>query len=95
MGNSSGGYSTTKERTFAAYDKLPPSARLALQNAAFDWAVQPIVTYWNKGRTGFKTGKEIAARIAEWDAKHIAKDRRRVWGIKDDALGRTNARKSK
>jgi hypothetical protein len=83
MGNSKGSYSSTKENSFAAYEKLPPSARKALQEAAFDWAPQPIKTYWTKGRKGFKTGKDIAARVAEWDAKHIARDRKRVWKIEE------------
>ena len=88
MGNSRGSYSTTRERTYAAYDKLPATAKLALQNAVFDWAVQPILTYWRNGRKGFKTGQEIAARIAEWDAKQIEKDRARVWGIKEPKIER-------
>lgn len=84
MGNSSGSYRSSRENSLAAFDKLPPSAREALANAAFDWAPQPIVTSWRRGVTGMKTGKEIAARVAEWDAQQIAKDRSRVWGIKDD-----------
>jgi hypothetical protein len=83
MGNSRGSYYSTAENKYAAYDKLPPSAKKALQDAAFDWAVQPIKTYWTQGRKGFKTGKDIAARVAEWDKKHIAKDRKRVWKIED------------
>jgi len=69
MGNSRGSYYSKRENSLAAYDKLPPSARQALQNAAFDYAPQPIVTAWRNGRKGFKTGGEIAARVAEWDAK--------------------------
>lgn len=75
MGNSSGSYNVTTENQMKAYDKLPPSARKALQDAAFDWAVPPVVTYWRNGRKGYKTGKDIAARIVEWDQKKLAKRR--------------------
>ena len=71
MGNSRGNYRTTAERTFKAYDKLPPAARKALQEAIFDYATQPIYTAWKKWRKGFRSGPEIAQRIAEWDQKII------------------------
>jgi len=73
MANSKGSYQTTPELTMAAYDKLPPAARKALQDAVFCWATQPILTYWNKGRRGFKTGPEIALKIQEWDRDHLRK----------------------
>lgn len=73
MSNSKGSYTTTPERTMAAYDKLPPSARKALQDAIFCWATQPIYSRWRDGRRGYKTGKDIAARIAEWDQKKSRK----------------------
>lgn len=94
MGNSSGSYYSKRENTMAAFDKLPPTARAALANAAFDWAPQPIVTQWRRGTKGMKTGQEIAAKVAEWDAKAIARNRARVWGIKDEAPQR-NSRKAK
>ena len=62
-------------------EQLPPSARQALYDAAFDWAAGWVYTRWKRGTPGFKTGPEVAARIAEADAQQIAKDRRRVWGI--------------
>lgn len=77
MSNSKGSYRVTDENNMKAYDKLPPSARKALQDAAFNWAAPPVVTYWRNGRKGYKTGKEIAARVVEWDAKHHAKDAKR------------------
>ena len=73
MGNSKGSYSTTKERTMAAYDKLPATARKALQDALVDWASQPIYSRWRDGRKGYKTGADIAARVAEWDRQQLAK----------------------
>jgi hypothetical protein len=64
------------------YDRLPPTARSALAGAAFDWAAGSLYGPWRRGLPGFVTGSDIAARIAKADAKQIAKDRRRVWGIK-------------
>jgi hypothetical protein len=64
----------------AAYDKLPPTARKALQEAAFSWAVQPIRTRHNRGKKGFRTGAEIAATVARWDTQKIKKDAKAVWG---------------
>jgi hypothetical protein len=73
------------------FDQLPPSARQALANATFDWSSGSVLNHWKKARRGFKTGKDIAARVAEWDATQIAKDRKRVWGIEDHP--RTKVRK--
>ena len=62
------------------FDKLPPSARKALANAAFDWASGAVYNRWKKAKPGYKTGADVASRIAEWDAKQITKDSKRVWG---------------
>lgn len=77
MSNGSGSYRVSDENQMKAYDKLPASARKALQDAAFNWAVPPVVTYWRNGRKGFKTGNEIAARVVEWDRKSHVKDAKR------------------
>lgn len=74
MGNSRGSYYSTTENSMRAYDKLPPSARKALQDAVFSWAPQPLYTRWRDGRKGYKTGKDLAARIIEWDQKAVAKE---------------------
>lgn len=73
MSNSQGSYCVNSVNQMKAYDKLPPSARKALQDSLCDWACPPLMTYWRNGRKGFKTGKDIAARIAEWDAKKLSK----------------------
>jgi hypothetical protein len=65
---------------FWYFDQLPPTARNALANAAFDWSSGAFYSRWHRGVSGFKTGADIAARIAEWDREQIAKDRCRVWG---------------
>jgi hypothetical protein len=77
----------------AAFDKLPPSARQALQDAAFDWATQPILTKHRHGRRGYMTGADIADSIARWDADEIAKDRAQV--RRPDAGPRRRHRKNK
>lgn len=75
MSNSKGSYYSTTENSMTAYDKLPPTARRALQDAAFCWAPQPVLTRWRKGRAGYKTGADIAKTVAKWDRSKIAKMR--------------------
>lgn len=78
MSNSSGGYRTTAKNAMAAFDKLPSSARAALANAAFQWAPQPFVTDWRRGR--WKNGKELAAYIVELDRSEVGKEVYRTYG---------------
>ena len=66
------------------FDQLPPTARQALANAAFDWAAGAVLSRWKRGVRGYKTGADIADSVSGWDAKQIAKDRKRVWGITDN-----------
>jgi Family of unknown function (DUF6525) len=63
------------------FDKLPPTARTALANAAFNWSSGAFHGPWRRGVPGYTTGAAVAARIAEADAHQIVKDRKRVWGI--------------
>ena len=72
------------------FDKLPPTARQALATAVFDWSSGAVFNRWKAGRRGYKTGKDVAARVSEWDAQQIAKDRKRVWGIDDQPPKRRN-----
>lgn len=53
---------------FWYYDRLPPTARQALANAAFDWSAGYFYNRWNKGKPGFKTGQDIARHVASADA---------------------------
>ena len=79
--NAPGGKITTREATIAAYDKLPPVARLALQNAVFDYDAIGIARAWTSGKRGFRSGDQIARRIAMSDQHQIARDCVRVWGM--------------
>lgn len=80
-GFSSGAASyASREKQMAAYDRLPPSIRVALANAAFDWAPYPIRKWFESGR---RTAKQLVGDVAKWDREQIAKDRKRVWGIVD------------
>ena len=76
-GNCKGSYQTTKENMMAAYDKLPPTARLAFQNAVENWVPQPALTRWKRGTPGWKTGKDIAAKVAQWDAAELKRRARK------------------
>lgn len=51
------------------FDKLPPTARQALANAVFDWSSGAVFNRWKAGRRGYKTGKDVASRVSEWDAR--------------------------
>jgi hypothetical protein len=67
----------SREKQFAAYDRLPRSVRAALANAAFDWAPFPIRHHFERGRY---TAKRLVELVAIWDAQQIARDQKRVWG---------------
>ena len=60
----------------AAYDKLPPSARQAFQDAVADWAVQPFLTKWRNGV--YKTGKDIAKRVQKIDRDFVSKAEKKM-----------------
>jgi hypothetical protein len=49
------------------FDQLPPTAREALSNAAFDWSSGAMFNRWQRGARGYKTGKEIAERVRAAD----------------------------
>lgn len=57
----------TAAGSLEAFDKLPPTARAAIANAAFNWAETNIYRAWNRGQPGFKTGADIAKAISGWD----------------------------
>lgn len=62
---------TDREHMMAAYDKLPPLARKALQDAIADWVPQPLLTGFRRGRTE----QQLAAIIEEWDER----EREKYW----------------
>ncbi len=55
------------------FDQLPPTARQALANAAFNWSSGSMLNRWKRGLRGYKTGAEIAERVRAADAGVIAK----------------------
>lgn len=79
---------------FHYFDQLPPSARRALADAVFNWSSGATLNRWKRGRAGYKTGADITARVAEWDAQQIVKDRKRVWGLADERPKRRDQRGS-
>jgi Family of unknown function (DUF6525) len=72
------------------FELLPPTARKALREAAFNWSAGWLYGLWNRGE--LKTGADVAARIELADALQTARDRKRVWGI-DDRVSCDPARK--
>lgn len=61
---------------FWYYDRLPPTARRALADAAFSWSAGFYYNRWNRGRSGFKTGQAIAEHVAWADSSVIKKKRK-------------------
>jgi hypothetical protein len=47
------------------FERLPHTARKALADAAFNWSAGALHSARRRGKRGFKTGPDIAARIAE------------------------------
>jgi hypothetical protein len=58
------------------FDALPPAARRALANAAFNWASDWFWQGWRRKRLGCETGTAIATTVAKWDREQIEQDRR-------------------
>lgn len=52
-----------RDNYWRAFEKLPPEVRALLANAAYDWAPQPVLTQWRRGRTV----ADIAMAIQHWD----------------------------
>jgi Family of unknown function (DUF6525) len=76
--NSTGSYRTTTAASMKAYDALPPTARRALSNAAFQWAPQPFLTAWRKGQ--FRTGEAIAQWVQEIDVSEVGVEAYKTYG---------------
>lgn len=60
-----------------AFDQLPPTARRALADAAFDWAPQQQLSRHRRALKGYRTGQEIAAHVASIDRNAHEKDAKR------------------
>jgi uncharacterized protein DUF6525 len=56
-----------------AYEKLPPTLRQALRDAAFNYAPQPILTRWRRGMSV----NTLVKQIEESDRDLIARSRKR------------------
>ena len=60
----------SRQKQMEAFDRLPPSVRSALANAAFDYAAYPI---HRKFEAGYYRVKALVALIAAWDRRQIKK----------------------
>jgi hypothetical protein len=74
MGNGSGRYETTPERSMRAYDKLPPVVRRAVADAVFDWATQPLLSRLRRGWSL----EDIVEYIARGDQDELDRLRERA-----------------
>lgn len=66
-----------KHDDFWYFDRLPPTARNALAEAAFNWSSGAVYNRWQRGKPGYKTGKDIAVLIKQWDRATIKKEDRK------------------
>jgi hypothetical protein len=66
------GYPCTIERDLAAYDQLPPAARRAIAEGIDNWAAVPLLKRYLRGKPNYRTGDQIAARIAQTDQLELA-----------------------
>jgi hypothetical protein len=64
------------------WERLPPTARQALNDAIFDWSAGWIYGLWRRGK--LKTGADVAAFIQKTDQAQAARDRFRIWKIQDE-----------
>jgi hypothetical protein len=56
----------------AAYDRLPPAARQALQDAVFDWAPYPILCRIRRGAYSHRGGSAAIVRdVRRWDREAL------------------------
>jgi hypothetical protein len=62
----------TRHDDFFYFDQLPPTARQALADAAFNWASSAVLSRWKRGIAGYRTGGEIAQQVARWDRQASA-----------------------
>lgn len=62
-----GNRSQTTKPDMWYFDQLPPTARAALANAAFNWSAGSMLNRWKRGVKGYRTGKEIAERVRAAD----------------------------
>lgn len=74
---SNGQGSTYEARTMDYFDRLPRSARAAVADARFNWALAPWLKMFERGQI---KAAELVKRIHEVDQLESAKVRRRVWG---------------
>jgi hypothetical protein len=75
-GNSVTGGAVEK-RTMDYFDRLPRSARAAVANARFDWA---LMTWLRPFEAGQIRAKDLVERIQHVDREAAAKERLRIWG---------------
>ena len=65
--------SRTRKPDLWYYDRLPPTARVALANTAFSWSAGGMFNKWRRGKCGYKSGADIAARVRAADQKVLKK----------------------
>lgn len=75
-GNSVTGGAVEK-RTMEYFDRLPRTARAAVANARFDFALMPWLRPFEAGQV---SAKDLVTRIEHHDRQTAARERLRIWG---------------
>lgn len=75
MGNSTG--TSSERRTLDYFEKLPRSARIAVANARFNWALKGWLQLFNDGKL---KAADLVKRVEDADKTMTAKERLKVWG---------------
>lgn len=57
----------SRRREMAAFDELPRSARAALAASDFNWKTTGLLAAHRRAETGYRTGPELAERVARRD----------------------------
>lgn len=80
MSNTRGGnYTTTDAATMKAYDRLPRSVRVALQDAVENWVPQPVRTMFEKRGM---SAENCVKTIKKWDAdERVTREHQRAKAI--------------
>ena len=65
----------SKDKQWLAYERLPRSVRLALQEAAYSWAPYTIWRRWEGGH--YSTAQALVKDIQQWDRDTHKRDAKR------------------
>lgn len=63
-----------------AFDSLPPPLRAWLAQAVLPWSAASVLRLWQRALRETRSERLALARLAEAEARLIARDAARIWG---------------